>query len=175
MGYPNDYAWRALSVCGASFSTALAIKDRDERRKELERLDSIFDPKGRPRRKEHFSQFCDNCPVSQNCLVDGFVHDEEGIWGGTRDATRKSLLTIQTWRNRVIEEYQEGRLDVDRLDSKSEIWTILKPILSPRPVPRDIDPQSTADLDLIELRLQLLCMTTIEEELELRAQESLVE
>jgi hypothetical protein len=33
--------------------------------------------------------FCDGCPVKQNCFEFAIVHDENGIWGGATEKERK--------------------------------------------------------------------------------------
>lgn len=32
--------------------------------------------------------YCDNCPVRSICLEFSVLHDEEGIWGNTKDSER---------------------------------------------------------------------------------------
>jgi len=34
---------------------------------------------------------CDRCPVKPECLEWALDHKEEGVWGGTSEATRRSL------------------------------------------------------------------------------------
>jgi WhiB family transcriptional regulator, redox-sensing transcriptional regulator len=39
---------------------------------------------------------CDRCPVKPECLEWALQHDEEGVWGGTSEATRRSLKRPRT-------------------------------------------------------------------------------
>lgn len=34
---------------------------------------------------------CNRCPIKPECLEWALKHDEEGVWGGTSEATRRSL------------------------------------------------------------------------------------
>lgn len=39
---------------------------------------------------------CDRCPVKPECLEWALKHDEVGVWGGTSEATRRSLKRPRT-------------------------------------------------------------------------------
>lgn len=67
-------------------------------------------PADRLRRK-----YCANCPVSLECLKEGTIHDEEGLWGGLSKSERRNLpyFLLQGWIAEAVQEkwFFRSRLD----------------------------------------------------------------
>jgi len=45
---------------------------------------------------------CDRCPVRAECLDWALDHEEQGVWGGTSEATRRSLKRPRQRRHCII-------------------------------------------------------------------------
>jgi WhiB family transcriptional regulator, redox-sensing transcriptional regulator len=51
---------------------------------------SVFFPRQRTRGAvDYAKQFCDRCPITNECREYARVHDLDGIWGGTTEVERR--------------------------------------------------------------------------------------
>lgn len=51
---------------------------------------SVFYPRQRTRGAiDYAKQFCDRCPITNDCRDYALTHDLDGIWGGTTEAERR--------------------------------------------------------------------------------------
>lgn len=52
---------------------------------------SVFYPRRLTRGAvDHAKQFCDRCPIANDCRNYALSHDLDGIWGGTTEAERRA-------------------------------------------------------------------------------------
>jgi len=88
MGEPTGYEhltetrkeWSARARCGK-----LSLAESKE----------MFEQKqGRPLRQPPWRDFCNGCPVKQNCFAYAVVHEEDGIWGGQTKRQRNKISPL---------------------------------------------------------------------------------
>jgi hypothetical protein len=73
----NELGWRFRSACkGAPTGIFITPGDEDD--------DPVYPP---PEAK----RYCDMCPVTAECLAEGTLHDEVGVWGGMTKYQRDQL------------------------------------------------------------------------------------
>lgn len=44
------------------------------------------------KKSKQAQNFCDPCPVRQECIIVATLNDEKGVWGGTTDKDRDSFF-----------------------------------------------------------------------------------
>jgi WhiB family redox-sensing transcriptional regulator len=53
---------------------------------------SVFYPRQQTRGAvDYAKQFCDLCPITNECREYARIHDLDGIWGGTTEAERRAV------------------------------------------------------------------------------------
>ncbi len=53
---------------------------------------SVFFPRQRTRGAvDYAKQFCDRCPITNECREYARIQDLDGIWGGTTEAERRAV------------------------------------------------------------------------------------
>lgn len=79
----------------------------------------LFYPKyDSPSSTEVAREICSRCPVKPECLEWALKHDEQGVWGGTSEATRRSLTRPRSRTKCIV---CDGVNIVPRIEQRKEI------------------------------------------------------